>query len=490
MDKHKGLDIAVTARAGTASEQEVNLATLDVWLVDLAMSNVTKRSLVAKDEALEYYACIMAPMHEYHGDGDSAYEFSHDNNVSQLVADKDFDGDTFTMHILTHRLQCLFSSRRIAPRYGVMPELKPLWARLFNLISIVIQKLNLCIATPDVPLKALRYIRKLMYTELCFAVPSWRAHAEGFGALIKSYSYGLSELLSPQFRIVQYPLLVASMCNTTSPPNDQIEHMSNWSDDDIVIAYGHTGSHSFPCPTAVFQAMIRITYLRTLVAANKNAPEWEGVAREAYAKIQSVDPHRWGEAYPTDDDIYILAARVYQASVALYAILALPSRLAAVFTFPLRGEEHMATTADASIAKTSSGTSDGHDQSTISDGVDVEGLQHKQRDKLGLVHAALEEDSSQTARVRYRSRLFRLFRQATLELPESGGLMWPSAVLGVALQDHKEEQAILLDHIGYLRGWPESENGATCLYDKLVMFWGSGKKHWDQCFYEPTSVMT
>lgn len=28
MDKHKGLDIAVTARAGTASEQEVNLATL------------------------------------------------------------------------------------------------------------------------------------------------------------------------------------------------------------------------------------------------------------------------------------------------------------------------------------------------------------------------------------------------------------------------------------------------------------------------------
>ncbi|TQV90404.1 C6 finger domain-containing protein [Cordyceps javanica] len=436
-------------------------------------------------EALEYFVRVMLPTQEYHDKGDSAYEFNF--NFDGVVGHKYFDGDRFSLLVLSHRLQCIFSSSKVAPRYGNLPGLNLLWTRLFNLMDIVMQRLNHRIATSSDLLPAFGLIRMLMHVELNFVIPTWRVHAEGFGALIKNQPRGLSELFSDYPDVPQYVLLVSSMCNTTSPPDDQITHMSNWSDQDIAIAYSHTGCHGFPCPTAIFQAMIRITHLRTLVAAGTQAPEWERLAREAHAKIQSVDPRNWGEPYSTDGEIYVLSARVYQAAVALYAILALPPQLAAVFAFPQPGgggeQQAVAENVEATAAKPSFETCDA---------CGAKGPQYArdERDELDLAHAALEDDCGQTAQVRYRSSLFRLFRRATAELPESGGLAWPSAVLGVAFQGHAEEQAILLDHVGYLRGWPGSESGATSLYDKLIEFWGSGKKHWDQCFYEPTSVLT
>lgn len=277
------------------------------------------------------------------------------------------------------------------------------------------------------------------------------------------------------------------MCNTTSPPHDQIEHMSNWSDENIVTAYSHTGCHAFPAPTPVFQAMVRITHLRTLVASRTRATEWKDLAHDAYAKIQSVNPDSWGEPYSTDHDFYPLAARMFQAAVALYAILTLPAPLAAAFPFP-RGDDDggVACAADASTPTVSRDRSN----KLSAAGSEAAAVAQHGIDELDLAHAALERDDAQTARVRYQSRLFRLFRKATRTMLDSAGHMWPAAVLGVALQGHDKEQAILLDYIGPQRGQPASENGAAGLYDKLVLFWASGKTRWDQCFYEPTSVLT
>lgn len=106
----------------------------------------------------------MTPMHSFHAPGDSAYEHSLD--FSGLVYDKNFDGDRFAMIMVSHRLQCLSSLRGIAPRYGAVPELNPLWARLFDQISIVLRKLNRCIAAPDGLVPALAHISKLMHVEV------------------------------------------------------------------------------------------------------------------------------------------------------------------------------------------------------------------------------------------------------------------------------------------------------------------------------------
>lgn len=106
----------------------------------------------------------MTPMHDFHAPGDSAYEFNLD--FSGLVYDKNFDGDRFAMVMVSHRLQCLSSIRRAPPRYGAVPELNPLWARLFDQIAIVLRKLNRCIATPDGLVPALAHISKLMHVEV------------------------------------------------------------------------------------------------------------------------------------------------------------------------------------------------------------------------------------------------------------------------------------------------------------------------------------
>lgn len=103
-------------------------------------------------------------MHDFHAAGDSAYEYTFDFN--KIVGNERFDGDRFSMCILTHRLQCLYASAGAAPRYGSIPDLNPLWARLFNQITIVIQKLNRCIATSDDPLRSFGHITRLMHVEV------------------------------------------------------------------------------------------------------------------------------------------------------------------------------------------------------------------------------------------------------------------------------------------------------------------------------------
>lgn len=214
------------------------------------------------------------------------------------------------------------------------------------------------------------------------------------------------------------------------------------------------------------------------------------MAREAFAKIQSIVPHDLKEPYSTDHEIYSLAARLYQAAVALYAVLTLPTQLAAIFTFPLDNEKKQLKATSPASGKVPRGILSVHSETAMT--VEPANDLRYEHDKLDAVHSRIEEDFHRGARVRYRSCLFRLFRVATVEILEAGGLMWPAAVLGVAFhgQRHMEEQTILLDYIGRQRGAPSSENGAACLYDKLVLFWSSNKSGWNQCFYEPTNVMT
>lgn len=48
----------------------------------------------------------------------------------------------------------------------------------------------------------------LAYLEqLNFGVPEWRAHAEGFGSLLKRHSYPLSDLHFPHNLTLQYMLV-------------------------------------------------------------------------------------------------------------------------------------------------------------------------------------------------------------------------------------------------------------------------------------------
>ncbi|KAJ3493538.1 hypothetical protein NLG97_g4667 [Lecanicillium saksenae] len=395
----------------------------------------------------------------------------------------------FAMEMLLHRLQCLFNYNRVMPRYGGLPTLSELWARLFHYVGVLLAKLNKCLATGDDIQFPIEYILKLMHVELSLDIPTWRAHAEGFGAVIRRmprhdpavigrvprYDPAMAKYWAKYAYVSQYPLVVSSICNATSPAHDQIRRMANWSDEDISLAYGTTDFHAFPCPTAVFTAMIRITHLRTLVAAAEPMGDGHGAGR--------ANPYNWNEGYKTEDEkVFPLATRLYKTTVALYAVLSLPMQLAGLFPFP-NDEIDAVPSRDKAAPSSTTGKRELNDAVATSS--------HR-GDELDLRHFALESSPDLPARVRYTSRVVRLFRRALVELPLSGGLMFPAAVLGVALQGNgfKKEQDIVLEHVAYLRGWPASENGAAALHDKMTKFWASGKAGWEACFYEPTNVMT
>lgn len=152
----------------------------------------------------------MLPMHGYHATGDSAYSSSFQ---AQKLIDSNFDTDSFVMQILNHRLQCTSSAHKTAVVYGAIPELKPIWERLFSCMAVAVSNLNRYMAKKT-SYFVLHRVVDIMHTEvrkfcaaryaeriakltsspqLSLSLPTWRAHAEGMGALVKTYG-GIPEL--------------------------------------------------------------------------------------------------------------------------------------------------------------------------------------------------------------------------------------------------------------------------------------------------------
>lgn len=251
------------------------------------------------------------------------------------------------------------------------------------------------------------------------------------------------------------------MCNTTSPAHDQIRLMSNWSDGDIRLAYSHTGFHSFPCPTILFQAVIRITHLRTLVAASPDVTEVMKLlpmAYEIFGRIQASDSLHWDESYPTTHAFYPKAGEIFRVAVALYAILTLPQPLAAVFTYP-----------------------------PVRDVRDVTDEPYHSPENTTTI--ASPRDYMWETRLNYRSELYRRFTEALPAAPKPEGLIWPVAVLGVAFSNHEPEQGALRDYLDDQKWVTGADGGAYQLLEKLEEFWKSGRHQWDQCYYEPINIM-
>ncbi|KAJ3487207.1 hypothetical protein NLG97_g6459 [Lecanicillium saksenae] len=406
----------------------------------------------------------MLPMHGFHATGDSTYSSTYQ---SRNVLRSGFDPDSFIMQILNHRLQCVSTAHRVPSAYGALPELKPIWERLFSTMATSVSNLNKYMALEKNAYFVLHRVVDLMHTEMVLSLPTWRAHAEGFGALVKTYG-GIAELLKlqrPPDMSAQIAIICSTMCNSTSPADQQIKLMSNWSDEDIALAYAHTGFHAFPCPTVLFQALSRITHIRTLVAACTDVASIKQLiplTREAFDKIQHFDPYNWTEPYSTEHEFFPVIGRAFQYALALYGIVSLPGPLAAVFTYPPEAVTEI------------------HDSAT----------QPSPADDNHYLIESISRNHYDT-RIRYREHLFELFKRAMPQAPSVEGLMWHAAVLGVAYNNHeKEEQKIILDYVDSLRFVYGADGGAIHLYDKLQEFWASGKKEWDQCFYEPINILT
>lgn len=81
----------------------------------------------------------MLPMHRYHAEGDSAFEANFDMG---MFMNENFDPESFVMLALNHRVQCVSAANGVQAKYGMIPAINPIWARLFNQMAIAVSNLN------------------------------------------------------------------------------------------------------------------------------------------------------------------------------------------------------------------------------------------------------------------------------------------------------------------------------------------------------------
>lgn len=244
-------------------------------------------------------------------------------------------------------------------------------------------------------------------------------------------------------KVCLHPSSVSTACNATSPPLDQITGMANWSREEYVLTYSHTGFEALPCPTVLFLEMIEISRLRTKIATTTIKTHHAIKARKIAQAVLSFDIETWKEPHDITGPRFALAGKLFKTALTLYAIMSFPRRLAAAFTTASR-----TGAADAS--------------SRVTDKEIVE------------------------ARCFYRDQLFDLYSEAwTVLTPRSLG--WLAAVLGAAAVDNAEQQCQVLRWLGELCRLPANDGGPLNLMSLLPEFWASGRTGWDDCFYKPTS---
>ncbi|KAG5912756.1 hypothetical protein E4U53_005177 [Claviceps sorghi] len=241
------------------------------------------------------------------------------------------------------------------------------------------------------------------------------------------------------------------MANTTSPANDQIRGFTDWTTSEICTAYSTTMYSEMPCPTHLFLNIIQINRLRAQAAAGASYRDvvYES-ARAIFDKIEKFSPDNWTEPYsiPKNPDL-ILVAKIFKTAVTLYGILSLPPP-------PLSVEA--APTFDGLL------------------------LQHH--------YEAPMVSSYEKSRLAFRDKLMQEVCEAMSTGPVKVYLSWPLAVLGVGLCDGSESNRMIVEQ--YLMKTmvaPQTYCGPATTLMKLKAFWASGKRGWEDCFYEPTPVL-
>lgn len=106
---------------------------------------------------------VMIPMHGYHAAGDSAYDSSYE--FAKLMNSM-FDPDSFTMLILNHQVQCVSAAHGVQAKFGALPSLGPVWARLFNQMAISVSNLNRYMALAQDGYFVLHRVCDLINTEV------------------------------------------------------------------------------------------------------------------------------------------------------------------------------------------------------------------------------------------------------------------------------------------------------------------------------------
>ncbi|KAJ3497667.1 hypothetical protein NLG97_g1734 [Lecanicillium saksenae] len=370
------------------------------------------------------------------GDGVQSSTYKYDEYISRALASSHGRQRMMLTVVRTTILKVSSEAGEIAA-WGVMVGLNQLWSKLFRQLSAVIHSLGESMASND-PASIVETIVSLIACELFLFIPTWRVHAYGFAAYIKSRG-GVKKLnlhgsalnaIGQAFRIV-------ALANSSSSTRHQITALNDWTRADANAAFAHTGHPLHPCPTVLFYEMMSITNMRVSCANNVDLKDLRPEARRVAENIRAFDPDNWQEQYPCVGELYSLFGRMFQTATTLYAILSLPSSLSVEFLPP-----------------------------------------KEQNGKQSIA----------ACRIGYRARLLQLIAEAGPIVTTKRALVWATAVLGVASFDGADEREFTRAVLIETRKEKSSRGTETVLLRVLEEFWAAGGKTWEECFYGSMSV--
>ncbi|OAA69829.1 C6 zinc finger domain protein [Cordyceps fumosorosea ARSEF 2679] len=347
----------------------------------------------------------------------------------------------FLLAMTAHRIGLISNAIDTLPHPSQMTSIAPLWSKLHSYMVHSIQEINTYIEgrSAFTKVQALLRISDLLSVELTLLGTAWRAHNSGFLTLLDSCNKAQINLPSSPIMatITQFQIAVAVVANTTSPASNQIHELDFYTLEEIANYFSVQIYAELPCPTELFLEMMRITKLRRLAMTSRNYFDAITPALDAIlARIHAFDPETWDEPYHVPDQPeFLLMARVFKCSIALYANLSLPP-------------------------PTSQSTPE-----------------------------VLKSWASR--RIALREELLQLMRESFAILPSKAALCWPVAVAGVAVADGSEEDKVFIVSTFQT----EQDKVPECWYvpkfyiEKLRGFWASGKLGWEDCWDEPFAPM-
>ncbi|PTB62525.1 hypothetical protein BBK36DRAFT_1128797 [Trichoderma citrinoviride] len=389
-------------------------------------------------EAVEYYNHRIFPVISSNQIIPNAYSKPFDKDrVARLIPS---NRHALISICIGFRILAVAQIHRLSINPRVVGPASDLWTSFFRHVGLAMAALNDEIRQdPKVYLTNIfRSIHLIASSELFLLnSPHWRAHVSGFMAILQEQG-GLGTFVQDPGNSTYIMLSFLVSCivaNTTSSLQNQIVEVTCLDPKEVYSLYRVSIYPPFLCPPDLFLDILYINRLRLQLPTTSviySLPSIQVNVCDILKHIHEFSPLEWIESCGFENsEGLLLLSNIYQAAVALYAILSLPC------------------------------TSKFH-----------------------------VKRSCQDLRQTYRAQLFEALRTAVGSSVRIHSIYWPVVVAGVAASSGTVEERVLVEeHLNMGINDPYSGAGSLKALAMLRRAWAFGLTEWDECFSEPNVIL-
>ncbi|KAJ6779704.1 hypothetical protein PWT90_07315 [Aphanocladium album] len=223
--------------------------------------------------------------------------------------------------------------RRIAELQGIEPQPTRLslhlWIRLRELLSSTIQKLSPQITDTENVFRniVLQKICELSVIEVYLNLGGARAHFRGFLAILRVFGSPI-ELAQRESKLgiaIQVMAESAILSNTLTNRGANIREVYAFSDQELVDVYRLAICNEFPCPSFLWDQIIKISRLRSTIASRYGGGQVKQEVMSIFQQIASFAPESWQEPYDIPKGhVALLLASMFKSAVIIYCCASVP----------------------------------------------------------------------------------------------------------------------------------------------------------------------